>query len=139
VLLFLVLLYKELYFICSDEESARVSGLPVDWLNRLFIFLVALTVAVSLRVVGTLLVGALMVIPVLASLIIGRSFKQVLYLSLGLGVISTLLGLTASYQFGLAAGGCVVLTALFFFALFYALKQLLTYFKRRNALQENKR
>lgn len=136
VLLFLALLYKELYFICSDEESARVSGLPVGRLNRIFIFLVALTVAVSLRVVGTLLVGALMVIPVLASLIMGRSFKQVFYISLGLGVFATLLGLTASYQYGLAAGGCVVLTALFFFALFYAVKQLLAYIKRHIAVKE---
>lgn len=136
VFLFLVLLYKELYFICSDEESARVAGLPVNRLNRLFIFLVALTVAVSLRVVGTLLVGALMVIPVLASLIIGRSFHQVFYFSLVLGVIATLLGLTASYQFGLATGGCIVLAALFFFALFYSVKQLLVFFKRHSVLKE---
>lgn len=136
VLLFLVLLYKELYFICSDEVCARVSGLPVDQLNLIFVFLVAITVAISLRVVGTLLVGALMVIPVLASLIIGRSFKQVFCFSLVLGIISTLLGLTASYQCGLAAGGCVVLTALFFFVLFYTVKQLLIYFKRHSALKE---
>lgn len=136
VLLFLVLLYKELYFICSDEVYARVSGLPVDQLNLIFVFLVAITVAISLRVVGTLLVGALMVIPVLASLIIGRSFKQVFCFSLVLGIISTLLGLTASYQCGLAAGGCVVLTALFFFVLFYTVKQLLIYFKRHSALKE---
>lgn len=136
VFLFLVLLSKELYFICSDEESARVSGLPVDRLNRLFIFLVAMTVAVSLRVVGTLLVGALMVIPVLTSLSLGRSFRQVFYLSLVLGVLSTLFGLTASYQFGLAAGGCVVLVALLFFVVFYAVRWLLTLSRRRCALKE---
>lgn len=136
VLLFLALLYKELYFICSDEQSARVAGLPVDRLNLVFIFLVALTVAVSLRVVGTLLVGALMVIPVLASLIIGRSFQQVFYYSLGIGVISALLGLVGSYQFGLATGGCIVLVALFFFALFYLVKWVLTLFKQHSVLKE---
>ncbi|MGI6406543.1 MAG: metal ABC transporter permease [Syntrophaceticus sp.] len=136
VLLFLALLYKELYFICSDEESARVAGLPVERLNLVFIFLVALTVAVSLRVVGTLLVGALMVIPVLASLIIGRSFKQVFYYSLGLGVIAALLGLVGSYQFGLASGGCIVLVALFFFALFYIVKRVQTLFKQHHVLKE---
>ncbi|HHY40295.1 MAG TPA: metal ABC transporter permease [Syntrophaceticus sp.] len=131
VLLFLIALAKELYFICSDEEAARVSGLPVDLLNRIFIFLVAMTVAVSLRVVGTLLVGALMVIPVLTSLIVGRSFRQVFFLSLVLGVFSSLLGLTASYQFGLAAGGCVVLVALAFFIVSYLIKQFLILFKKR--------
>ncbi len=131
VLLFLIALAKELYFICSDEEAARVSGLPVDLLNRIFIFLVAMTVAVSLRVVGTLLVGALMVIPVLTSLIVGRGFRQVFFLSLVLGVFSSLLGLTASYQFGLAAGGCVVLVALAFFIVSYLIKQFLILFKKR--------
>ncbi|MFY9140513.1 MAG: metal ABC transporter permease [Thermacetogeniaceae bacterium] len=131
VLLFLIFMAKEMYFICSDEEAARVSGLPVDLLNRIFILLVAMTVAVSLRVVGTLLVGALMVIPVLTSLIVGRSFRQVVYLSLALGVLSSLLGLTASYQFGLAAGGCVVLVALAFFIVSYGIKQLFTLFKKR--------
>ncbi len=135
VLLFLLFLAKELYFICSDEEAARVSGLPVDLLNRIFILLVAMTVAVSLRVVGTLLVGALMVIPVLTSLIVGRSFRQVVYLSLALGVFSSLLGLTASYQFGLAAGGCVVLVALAFFIVCYGIKQLLTLFKKRSVVK----
>ncbi|MDR9755942.1 MAG: metal ABC transporter permease [Thermoanaerobacterales bacterium] len=134
VLLFLIFMSKELYFICSDEEAARVSGLPVDLLNRIFILLVAMTVAVSLRVVGTLLVGALMVIPVLTSLIVGRSFRQVVYLSLVLGVSSSLLGLTASYQFGLAAGGCVVLVALAFFIVSYGIKQLFTLFKKRNVV-----
>jgi zinc transport system permease protein len=131
VLLFLIFMAKEMYFICSDEEAARVSGLPVDLLNRIFILLVAMTVAVSLRVVGTLLVGALIVIPVLTSLIVGRSFRQVVYLSLALGVLSSLLGLTASYQFGLAAGGCVVLVALAFFIVSYGIKQLFTLFKKR--------
>ncbi len=135
VLLFLLFLAKELYFICSDEEAARVSGLPVDLLNRIFILLVAMTVAVSLRVVGTLLVGALMVIPVLTSLIVGRSFRQVVYLSLVLGVLSSLLGLTASYQFGLAAGGCVVLVALAFFIVSYGLKGLHTLFKKRSLVK----
>ena len=135
VLLFLIVLAKELYFICSDEEAARVSGLPVDLLNRIFILLVAMTVAVSLRVVGTLLVGALMVIPVLTSLIVGRSFRQVIYLSLVLGALSSLLGLTASYQFGLAAGGCVVLVALAFFIVSYVIKQFLTLSKKRYAVK----
>ena len=70
-------------------------------------------------------------IPGVSSLIGGRSFRQVVYLSLALGVLSSLLGLTASYQFGLAAGGCVVLVALAFFIVSYGIKQLFTLFKKR--------
>lgn len=133
---FLALFFKELFFICSDEESARVSGLPVDRINRLFIFLVALTVGVSLRVVGTLLVGALMVVPVLAAILLGRSFRQVFLLSLALGLVSTLLGLTASYRFGLAAGGCVVMVACGLFLAFYVSRALVGVYRRRSILKE---
>jgi len=135
VFLFLWLLFKELFFICSDEEAARVSGLPVDRLNQLFIVLVALAVAVSLRVVGTLLVGALMVIPVLAALLTGRSFRQVFFLSLGLGILSTLFGLTASYRFGLAAGGCVVLVALCLFWICYGIRSFYSFYRQRYAFK----
>lgn len=124
VILMLAVFAKELYFICFDEESARVAGLPVDRLNLLFMFLVAVTVAVCLRVVGTLLVGALMVIPVLAALLAGRSFRQVVFLSVILGVTATLCGLAASYQWGIATGGCIVITALLFFGVLYGIKSL---------------
>ncbi len=130
VLVLLTLFYKEFYFICFDEESARVAGLPVDRLNLLFMFMVALTVAASLRVVGTLLVGALMVIPVLSALLVAGSFRQVVLISVGLGMLATLLGLTASYQGGLAAGGCIVLTALFFFGTIAGAKTLLSLGRR---------
>ncbi|HHW40460.1 MAG TPA: metal ABC transporter permease [Syntrophomonadaceae bacterium] len=130
VLLLLALLAKEFYYVCSDEESARVAGLPVDRLNLLFILMVAVTVAVCLRMVGTLLVGALMVIPVLAALLVGRSFRQVVLISVIIGVTATLCGLTASYQLGIAAGGCIVITALLFFGALYGAKTLLNLCRR---------
>ncbi len=130
VLFLLVLLAKEFYYVCSDEESARVAGLPVDRLNLLFIFMVAVTVAVCLRIVGTLLVGALMVIPVLAALLVGRSFRQVVLISVITGVTATLCGLMASYQLGIAAGGCIVITALLFFVALYGAKTLLNLGRR---------
>lgn len=123
VLLLLGILAKEFYYLCSDEESARVAGLPVDSLNLLFIAMLAMTVAVCLRMVGTLLVGALMVIPVLSALLVGRSFKQVVLISVLIGVLSALSGLVASYQMGIAAGGCIVLAAIFFFGLLYGAKR----------------
>lgn len=125
VLGLLALFYKEFYFICSDEESARVGGLPVDRLNLLFIFMAALLVAVSLRIVGTLLVGALMVIPVLTALLVAGSFRQTVLLSMGFGVLAALLGLTASYHLGIAAGGCIVMTTLIFFGAVAGAKALL--------------
>jgi zinc transport system permease protein len=130
VVVLLVIFAKEFYFICSDEESARVAGLPVDLLNLIFIVMVAVTVAVSLRVVGTLLVSALMVIPVLASLMVGRSFRQVAWLAITIGLISTLIGLTTSYLWGIATGGCIAITAIGFFVILYCVKALLVMARR---------
>jgi zinc transport system permease protein len=132
VLALLTFFYKEFYYICADEESARVAGLPVEGLNLLFIIMVAVTVAVSLRVVGTLLVGALMVIPVLAALLVGRSFRQVIGISVLIGVASTLVGLIGSYQWGIATGGCIVITTLLIFIVLYICKGLLSLGRHRN-------
>lgn len=132
VLALLTFFYKEFYYICADEESARVAGLPVEGLNLLFIIMVAVTVAVSLRVVGTLLVGALMVIPVLAALQVGRSFRQVIGISVLIGVASTLVGLIGSYQWGIATGGCIVITTLLIFIVLYICKGLLSLGRHRN-------
>ena len=131
VLAAIFLLYKELYFISFDEESARVAGLPVDRLNFIFVLLVAVTVAVSMRIVGTLLVGALMVIPVLTALLVAGSFRGTFITSICLGVASVALGLTGSYYLGIAAGGAVVLTALTFFMLTLAGKRIHQAWQRR--------
>ena len=65
----LLLIYsKELYFIAYDEEVAKVSGLNVKFLNYLLVCVVAVIIALSIRVVGSLLIGALMVIPTISAL-----------------------------------------------------------------------
>jgi zinc transport system permease protein len=131
VLAVIILFYKELYYISFDEEAARVAGLPVDRLNFIFVLLVAVTVAVSMRIVGTLLVSALMVIPVLTALLVAGSFRSAFITAVFLGVVSVALGLTGSYYLGIAAGGAVVLTALVFFVLTLGGKQLRQAWQRR--------
>jgi zinc transport system permease protein len=109
------LLYKEFAYLAFDDESARVSGLPVRLLNQLLIVLAAITVVVSLRIVGGLLISALMVIPVAAALQIARSFRQTIWYAVGFGVAAVVIGLVAAYYLNLAAGGAIVLVALALF------------------------
>ncbi|MCL6635280.1 MAG: metal ABC transporter permease, partial [Peptococcaceae bacterium] len=87
------LLFKELYFITFDEEAARASGLPVAAINIGFTVLTSLTIAVTMRIVGILLVSSLMILPVAASLQLARSFKQALQLAVLFGLISVFTGL----------------------------------------------
>ncbi|MBI4338111.1 MAG: metal ABC transporter permease [Chloroflexi bacterium] len=112
VLAFIVLFYTELVQTTFDPDLARVSGVPVGWVNLGMAVLTGATVTLSMRVVGVLLVGALMVIPVLASLQVARGFRTAVLIAVGIGVFSVLVGLTAAYYWELAAGGAVVLVSL---------------------------
>lgn len=103
------LLYKELFFIAFDEIGARLAGIPVNYINLVFIILIASTITLSMRIVGVLLVSSLMVIPVATSLQISKSFKQATIYSIIFAEISVILGIIISYHFELASGGTIVL------------------------------
>lgn len=113
------LFYKELLFISFDEESAKVSGIPVKWLNFLFITLAATTVSLTMRIVGILMVGALMVIPVMSALQIAKSFKSTFIYSIIFSLISVISGLFISYYLNIIAGGSIVAVSLIIFTLMF--------------------
>lgn len=118
-----IVFYKELVFTSFDEESAKVSGIPTKTVNSLLVILAATTVAVSMRIVGILLVSALIVIPVVASLQLSRSFKQTVIIAECISVFSVVSGIFASYYLNLAAGGTIVIIALCIFLLTLFLKK----------------
>ena len=101
---------RTLFAVVLDEESARVAGLPVDGVNTLLAVLAAVTVVAAMRIVGVLLVAALMVLPVAASQLVARSFKQAVALAMAIGVASVVVGLGVARQWGLPPGGTIVLT-----------------------------
>lgn len=105
-------LYKELFAITFDEETARTSGLPVRALNLLFTVLTALVVVLAMRIVGVLLVGALLVLPTLAAMQVASSFRGTLVAAIIFAVTAVLLGLVAAFYLDVAAGGAIVLVAL---------------------------
>jgi zinc transport system permease protein len=107
---------RALFAMAVDEEWARVAGLPVTLLNNVLAVLTAITVVVAMRVVGILLVAALMVGPVGAAQILARSQKAILTWSVGVGIGSVVLGLGIARAEGLAPGGTIVLVAVALFA-----------------------
>jgi zinc transport system permease protein len=104
-------LYRPLAAVVVDEEGARVAGVPIGSLNIALAALVAVTVALSMRVVGILLVAALMVLPVTAAGRIAWSMRSALLIAMALGLGSALAGLTLAYYADLPPGGTIVLTA----------------------------
>jgi zinc transport system permease protein len=110
-LVVVALFYRALSAVVLDEEGARVAGLPIGALNVLVAALAALTIALSMQVVGILLIAALMVLPVTAATRIAWSMRSTLLLSAAIGLGSALVGLTASYYGDIPPGGTVVLVA----------------------------
>jgi zinc transport system permease protein len=108
--------WRALFSIVLDDEAARVSGLPVDALNLTLAALTAVTIVAGMRIVGVLLVSALMVLPVGAAQRLTRSFGATLLVASGIGALSAVLGLAAARQWALAPGGTVVLVAAAVFA-----------------------
>ena len=111
VIVTITLLYKELFLLSFDEEYAVSTGLSAKWIHFIFIILVALVIAVSMRVVGVLLVSSLMTLPVAASIRIANGFKQTIFFSILFGEIAVIGGMFASYQLDLAPGGTIVMIA----------------------------
>ena len=105
VLSAVALFYQEFVFLTFDPESAKVSGVRVKRLDAVMAVLTAVTVVLGMKVVGILLVSALMVIPAAASLQVARSFKEALFISAVLAGITALCGLVAAFYSGLAFFG----------------------------------
>jgi zinc transport system permease protein len=107
----IALAYRPLVAVVVDEEGARVAGLPVSALNALTAVLAAVTIALSMRIVGILLIAALMVLPVIAASRVAWSMRSTVLLAMWVGLASVLAGITIAYYADLPPGGTTVLVA----------------------------
>ncbi len=117
VVVLLAALYKELIYISFDEESAKVSGIPTRQINTLLIVLAALTVSLSIPIVGVLLISALIVIPVVTALQFRKSFTKTILIAELVSLFSVISGILVSFYFDLSTGGTIVLVSLLVFAM----------------------
>jgi zinc transport system permease protein len=116
VLAIIALFGRELFLLCQDEEVARAAGLPVRFLSVLIAATAAVTVVISMRAIGLLLVSALMVVPVAAAQQLTRGFWGTMLAAMGIGVVSAVSGLAGSFEYDLPPGPSIVLLALAVFA-----------------------
>ncbi|MCJ0870712.1 metal ABC transporter permease [Streptomyces sp. AP-93] len=123
-------LRRQLFAVCQDEEFAGVTGLPVRFLNLLMAVTAAVTVTVAMRIVGLLLVSAMMVIPVAAAQRVTRGFTATLTVAMVIGVLVSLSGTAATYYIDAPSGGTIVLLAI---AVFMVMTAVSTPLARRRA------
>lgn len=112
VVIFLVLFYKELFLMSFDEEYAKASGLPSQWVHLLFMIVTALVIAASMRIVGILLVSSLMTLPVAASMRLAKGFKQAIFYAVIFGEAAVIIGLVCAFYLNIAPGGTIVVTSI---------------------------
>jgi zinc transport system permease protein len=112
VLLILAYNYRALLHIAFDEDSARIAGYRVTFLNYLLAAMTAAIVVLSLRIVGGLLISALLVIPVVTASRFARSFLQAIGLAIIFAAAAVIAGLVIAFYAGIAAGGAIVLSAI---------------------------
>ena len=125
VLLMFLLMYKELFYVSLDEQSARLAGVPVKTVNFLFTVLIAVTVSVAARTVGALIVSSMMVVPVACAMQFGTSYRQTLILAVVLDILFMITGLFAAYYLGLKPGGTIVLVGVLVLILVFVGKRIL--------------
>jgi len=101
-----------LFAVSHDTEFARAAGLPVRALNVVTAVVAALTVTVSMRVVGLLLVSALMIVPVAVAQLVARSFTTTMRLAMVLGTAVCVAGLSVTYWVPIAPGATIVVLAI---------------------------
>lgn len=131
----LILLRKPLLHFTFDEEQAKVNGIPVEKLNYLFIALAAITVIITMRLVGILLISALIVLPNITSMMMGKGFKKTMAISVSLSVAATTAGIILSYPLNLAPSGTIVMIMVAMYVGTVAAKRM-GFFARKHIIEE---
>lgn len=109
VLIVMVVLFRELFYITFDEEGARLSGISVKRINLIFTVITAVVVSIAAKTVGALVISSLMIIPVACSMLISKSYKSNVIISVVFAMAFTILGLIVSSLYDLKPGGTIVL------------------------------
>ncbi|MCK9614666.1 MAG: metal ABC transporter permease [Candidatus Omnitrophica bacterium] len=115
VALIIGLFYHDLFAITFDEEYAQVSGIKVRLVNRILILLTSLVVVLGIKIVGTMLVSSLIILPAISALQVVKSFRSTIALAGTFAVISVIIGIFASYVLNLPSGATIVMVNFIFF------------------------
>ncbi|MFA5886559.1 MAG: metal ABC transporter permease [Patescibacteria group bacterium] len=124
VLVIILFFYNDLFSTTFDEAYAKISGIKTDRLNLLLISLTAITVVLAIKMVGIMLISALLILPATSALQIAKGFKVALMLSSAIAVFSVLSGLSLSFYANLPAGATIVMVNFLVFVFLFSWQKL---------------
>lgn len=125
VILFFILMFKEILFISFDENFARTQNVKVDLINYILIAIVALSIVVNIRIVGIILVISMLTIPQATASLITKNFKKMIFLSIIFGFISSIGGLLISYDLNIPSGASIIFSSVVIFIIVKILKSIM--------------
>ncbi len=131
ITLLFFLFKKPMYVLTFDEDTAFVDGLPTQKMSMAFNILTGVAIAIMIPIAGALLISAIMVLPAAIGMRLGKSFNAVILISVGLGLIGMLSGLTSSFYLDTPPGATITLVFIFLFLVVNIIKYLLIRFRRK--------
>lgn len=137
VIVVIIIFYKELLTLSFDEEHAIVSGIHSKRIHFIFIVLTALVIAASIRIVGVLLVSALMTLPVASAMRLANSFKQLMFYSILFAETAVIIGLISGYYLNIPPGGTIVMVAVIILLGTLGLKRASSHFQKGVVKNDN--
>ena len=114
-IIFIIVYYQKLLLICFNEELAISSGVNVKLINLIFTALIGTLVAISIKIIGALLIGAIMIIPVVSAICLKKGFKTTWILSTIFSVLGVITGLVLSFYVSIPSGATIVIILLLIF------------------------
>ena len=123
VMLLVGFLYNDLFAITFDEDLAKTSGIKTGAINAALVLLTALTVVLAMKVVGIMLISALLILPAVSALQVARGFRATLFTAAGFAAFSVVSGIFGSFVLNLPTGATVVIINVFLFGLMFAFKK----------------
>lgn len=120
-----VMFYNELFASTFDEELAKSSGLDTDRINAVLVLLTALTVVLAMKVVGIMLISALLILPAVSALQVAKGFKAAIITAAAIGVGTVICGISVSFVLNLPTGATIVMSNFIVFLFALALRNLL--------------
>ncbi|MGM0419795.1 MAG: metal ABC transporter permease [Bacillota bacterium] len=131
-LLIIVIIFKYYYgffFLAFNENEARLAGVEVRFLNITFMVITSLTIALSIQIVGTLLIASLITIPVATGMLLGKSFKNTIFYSVFFSLLSVNTGIILSFYLDLASGGTIILCSVIFLLMIITGQKFIDFFR----------
>lgn len=137
ILVVLFLLFKRpMYVLTFDEDTAHVDGLPIYWMSMLFNVITGVAIAVMIPIAGALLISAIMVLPAAIGMRIGKGFNTVIFVSVIMGIIGMLAGLTSSYYMETPPSASITLIFIGLFLIVNLVKKMLVVLQRKKKISQ---